>query len=63
MEDVTRDEYTRAMRKIIMYDSLTDRQIKAMPSHQINKWDIEFETADKIRKQFIKQQKLCSKKN
>ncbi len=57
MEKITYSDYASAMKEIIMYDSLTKKQIKGMTNDQLFKWDAKVAAAEIIRKAYVKQQK------
>jgi hypothetical protein len=54
---VTRDEYTKAMKDIIMYNSLTDKQINSLSDKQLIEWESKVLKAAKIKNEYLNQLK------
>ena len=54
---VSFDEYSKAMKEIITYDSLTDRQLKKMSMDELSKWETKKDEALKIKLQYEKEKR------
>jgi hypothetical protein len=57
MSKVTYDDYTKAMREIILYDCLTPKQINAMGDEQLRQWELKKQKALRIKREYEKTKK------
>ncbi len=52
-EQVTYDEYCKAMKEIIMYNSLTASQINGMDEEQLSAWETKKDKAWEVKRLYL----------